>query len=469
MKHLATFFLFFGMTCLASSNWPQFRGEGGLGIGTGDPPVTFSAEKNLKWKVEVPHGHSSPCVWNDKIALTGLSEGKLVTFCLNKADGRELWRVAVPATKVEAAHRIGSPAAPTCCTDGEKLITYFGSFGLLAYDWNGKELWKKPLPAPVVEFGTSSSPILAEGKVILVVDQDVRSYMIALDVKTGVEAWRVDRKEFRRGFSTPFIWKHGGEQELVVSGSLWTRSYDLKDGRQRWSVAGMSRVSNTSPIGTEDVLLVCGWNVGGDEDDRVEMEAHDTFLVAQDHDKNGLLTEAEFPEGPLRDRFTIIDADKDGRVTKDEYNVMRAMFAKAENQLCAIKPGGSGDITKTHVVWSQKKQLPYVFTPVVANGRIFTVKGGGLASAYEVESGSPIYQGERLELASGEYYASAVTAGNRVYVVSQRGVISVLDATSDKLSVLARNDLKAPVFASPAIVDGVIYIRTDTRLFAFGQ
>jgi outer membrane protein assembly factor BamB len=469
MKHLATFFLFFGMTCLASSNWPQFRGEGGLGIGTGDPPVTFSAEKNLKWKVEVPHGHSSPCVWNDKIALTGLSEGKLVTFCLNKADGRELWRVAVPATKVEAAHRIGSPAAPTCCTDGEKLITYFGSFGLLAYDWNGKELWKKPLPAPVVEFGTSSSPILVEGKVILVVDQDVRSYMIALDVKTGAEVWRVDRKEFRRGFSTPFIWKHGGEQELVVSGSLWTRSYDLKDGRQRWSVAGMSRVSNTSPIGTEDVLLVCGWNVGGDEDDRVEMEAHDTFLVAQDHDKNGLLTEAEFPEGPLRDRFTIIDADKDGRVTKDEYNVMRAMFAKAENQLCAIKPGGSGDITKTHVVWSQKKQLPYVFTPVVANGRIFTVKGGGLASAYEVESGSPIYQGERLELASGEYYASAVTAGNRVYVVSQRGVISVLDATSDKLSVLARNDLKAPVFASPAIVDGVIYIRTDTRLFAFGQ
>jgi outer membrane protein assembly factor BamB len=431
--------------------------------------VTFSAEKNLKWKVEVPHGHSSPCVWNDKIALTGLSEGKLVTFCLNKADGRELWRVAVPATKVEAAHRIGSPAAPTCCTDGEKLITYFGSFGLLAYDWNGKELWKKPLPAPVVEFGTSSSPILVEGKVILVVDQDVRSYMIALDVKTGAEVWRVDRKEFRRGFSTPFIWKHGGEQELVVSGSLWTRSYDLKDGRQRWSVAGMSRVSNTSPIGTEDVLLVCGWNVGGDEDDRVEMEAHDTFLVAQDHDKNGLLTEAEFPEGPLRDRFTIIDADKDGRVTKDEYNVMRAMFAKAENQLCAIKPGGSGDITKTHVVWSQKKQLPYVFTPVVANGRIFTVKGGGLASAYEVESGSPIYQGERLELASGEYYASAVTAGNRVYVVSQRGVISVLDATSDKLSVLARNDLKAPVFASPAIVDGVIYIRTDTRLFAFGQ
>ena len=438
-------------------------------MGSGSPPVEFSAEKNLKWQVEVPHGHSSPCVWKDKIALTGLAEGKLVTFCLNKVDGRELWRVAAPAEKVEGAHRIGSPAAPTCCTDGERLIAYFGSYGVLAYDWSGKELWKKPLPAPVVEFGTSASPIIADGKVIIVADQDVGSYMMALDVRTGAEVWRVDRSEFRRGFSTPFIWKHGGEQELIVSGSLWTRSYDLKDGRQRWSAAGMSRVSNTSPIGTEEMLLVCGWNVGGDEDDRVEMEAHDTFLAVQDKDKNGLLIEDEFPEGPLQDRFTIIDADKDGQVTKDEYDAMRAMFAKAENQLCAIKPGGSGDITATHVVWSQTKQLPYVFTPVVANGRVFTVKGGGLASAYEVKSGSPIYQGERLESASGEYYASAVTAGNRVYVVSQRGVVSVLDATSDKLNVLARNDLKAPVFASPAIVDGVIYLRTDKQVMAFGK
>ena len=147
---------------------------------------------------------------------------------------------------------------------------------------------------------------------------------------------------------------------------------------------------------------------------------------------------------------------------------MRSMFANAVNQLCAIKPGGSGDITKTHVVWQQIKHLPYVFTPVIANGRVFTVKGGGLASAYDVKSGSPLFQGERLD-ASGEYYASAVTADDRVYVTSQRGTISVLDAKSDNLKVLARNDLKAPVFATPAIVDGVIYVRTDKELMAFGE
>lgn len=454
--------------CFAESNWPQFRGEGGLGIGTGIPPVEFSSTKNMKWQVEVPFGHSSPCIWQDKIALTGLDGGKLVTLCLSRTDGHELWRAAAPVEKVEGAHRIGSPATPTCCTDSTRLISYFGSFGVLAYDWNGKVLWQKPLPPPVVEFGTSSSPIIAEGKVIVVADQDVGSYMIALDVKTGAQVWRVDRSEFRRSFSTPFVWRHDGIEELIVSGSLMTRSYDLKDGKLRWSAGGMARVSNTSPVALGDVLLVCGWNAGGDPDDRVEMESHEAFLSANDADKNGLLNETEFPAGPLRDRFTIIDADKNGTVTQAEYDAMRAIFAKAANQLFAIKAGGSGDITDTHVLWRQTKHLPYVFSPVIANGRLFTVKGGGLASAYDAKSGSPIFQAERLD-ASGEYYASAVTADGRVYVTSQRGVISVMDATSDTLKVLAKNDLKAPVFASPAIVDGVIYVRTNKQLCAFGQ
>jgi outer membrane protein assembly factor BamB len=468
MKHLRLAFFILTSTCLAESNWPQFRGEGGLGIGTGKPPVEFSVDKNMKWQVEVPFGHSSPCVWQDKIALTGLDGGKLVTFCLNRADGRELWRAAAPAEKVEGTHRIGSPAAPTCCTDGTHLIAYFGSSGVLAYDWSGKVLWQKPLPAPVVEFGTSASPIIADGKIIVVADQDVGSYMIALDVKTGAEVWHVDRSEFRRGFSTPFVWKHDGMQELVVCGSLWLRSYDVKDGRQRWSAGGMARVANASPIAADGLLLVSSWNVGGDEGERIEMEPFEAFAAVQDADKDGLLTLAEFPAGPVKGRYSQIDADKDGKVSKPEYEFVRGMFADAVNQVFAIKPGGSGDITHTHVVWQQNKHLPYVSSPVAVNGRVCTMKSGGLASAYDTKSGSPIYQAERVD-ASGDYYASAVAADGRVYVISQRGTVVVLDATSDKLNVLARNDLKASVFASPAIVDGVIYIRTDKHLFAFAQ
>ena len=453
---------------LAESNWPQFRGEGGLGAGTGDPPVEFSADKNIKWQADVPHGNSSPCLWGDRIALTGLAEGRLVTFCLSKKDGRELWRAVAPAERIEGAHRIGSPASPTCCTDGERLIAYFGSYGVLAYDWSGKELWRKPLPAPVVEFGTSASPVIAEGKVIIVADQDIGSHMLALDVRTGAEVWRVERPEFRRGFSTPFIWRHDGIAELVVCGSLQARSYDLGDGRLRWLARGMARVANASPVAADGVLLVSSWNVGGDTDDRVAMEPHDSFLPAYDADKDGLLTLEEFPPGKIKDRYSQIDADKDGKVTKAEYEVIRGMFAGAVNRIFAIKPGGSGDITDTHVVWQQSKHLPYVSSPVVAGGRVFTMKSGGLASAYDARSGSPIYQAERVG-ASGDYYASAVTAAGRVYVVSQRGTVVVLDSTSDTLRVLALNDLKAPVFASPAVADGVIYIRTAEKLLAFGE
>ena len=161
------------LTGFAESNWPQFRGPGGQGIGTGNPPVEFGPEKNVVWKVDVPHGHSSPCIWGGKIVLTGLADGKLVTFCLNRADGRKLWRTVAPAEKVEGAHRIGSPASPTPCTDGERVYVYFGSLGVLAYDLEGREVWRKALPAPVVEFGTGASPILADGKVIIVADQDV--------------------------------------------------------------------------------------------------------------------------------------------------------------------------------------------------------------------------------------------------------------------------------------------------------
>jgi outer membrane protein assembly factor BamB len=387
---------------------------------------------------------------------------------LSRTDGRELWRAVAPVEKIEGAHRIGSPASPTPCADGERVHVYFGSFGVLTYDWNGKEVWRKPLPAPVVEFGASASPVLAEGKLFVSADQDIGSYLLALDAKTGREVWRVDRPEFRRGFSTPFVWQHDDVTELVVAGSLWVRGYDLKDGKQRWSARGMARVSNASPIAANGVLLVSSWNVGGDESDRVEMEPFEVFAGANDADKDGKLVKDEFPKGPVKDRFSQIDADKDAIVTKAEYETMLSMFAQAANQLFAIKPGGNGDITETHVVWKVDKHLPYVSSPTVANGRVFAMKNGGLISCYDAKSGSPIYQAERVD-AAGDYYSSAVAVDGRLYVTSQRGTVVVLDAASDVLKVLARNELKEQVFASPAIVDGVIYLRTDKHLFAFGE
>jgi outer membrane protein assembly factor BamB len=320
----------------------------------------------------------------------------------------------------------------------------------------------------VVEFGTGASPILADGKVILVADGDIGGQMLAFDAATGKEVWRTDRSEFRRSFSTPFVWKHSGGEELVVAGALWVRGYDIQSGKERWSSRGLARVSNATPTADGESLLVSSWNVGGDEDDRVEMEPFEPFAREHDANKDGLLSLDEFPKGKVRDRFSQMDADKDGRVTPAEYEHMRSMFAKAVNQLFAIKPGGKGDITESHVLWQVSRQLPYVSSPVAVNGRVFTMKNGGLVSCYEAKSGRVIYQGQRVD-AAGEYYSSAVAAGGRIYITSQRGTLVVLDATSESLKVLSRSEMGDPVFATPAVLDGVVYLRTEKHLYAFKQ
>lgn len=449
------------------STWPQFRGPGGLGQGTGKPPVEFGADKHLLWKVAVPAGHSSPCIWGKHLFLTGYDQGALVTICLDRSDGHELWRAVAPTDKIESTHRIGSPAAPTPCTDGERVYVYFGSFGLLAYDFSGKEMWRKPLPAPLVEFGTGASPILAGGNVIVVSDQDQGGFLLAVDARTGAQAWRVDRGEFRRSFSSPFLWQHDGIEELIVAGSLWVRSYEVKDGRERWSSHGMARVSNATPTAGDGLLLVSSWNVGGDEGGRVTMAPVAEFAAANDADKDGVLTRNEFPAGPLKDRFSQIDTDKNGRVTREEYEYMRGMFDKAENQLFTIKPGGQGDITATHVLWKTNKHLPYVSSPLCYQGRIYAMKNGGLLSCYEATTGRILYQAERVD-APGDYYSSAIGADGRIYIASQKGTVVVL-AGGDSLKILARNNLGEQVFATPAILDGRIYLRGEKHLFVFGE
>ncbi|MEI9894819.1 MAG: PQQ-binding-like beta-propeller repeat protein [Chthoniobacter sp.] len=225
----------------ADAGWPQFRGPDGLGIGTGPPPVEFGPEQNVLWKIDMPFGHSSPCILGNRIFLTALDDGKLVTLCVDRTDGHELWRAVAPAEKIEPIQRIASPASPTPCTDGQRVYVYFGSFGLLAYDLDGHEQWRQPLPTPIVEFGTGASPILAEGKVVVVCDQDMGSYLLAVDAATGKQAWRTERPEFLRSFSSPFLWKYDGGEEIVVAGSLWVRGYAVRDGHELWSCQAQPR------------------------------------------------------------------------------------------------------------------------------------------------------------------------------------------------------------------------------------
>ncbi|MSU20686.1 MAG: pyrrolo-quinoline quinone [Pedosphaera sp.] len=450
------------------SNWPQFRGPGGHGVAVeGKTPTQFGPTTNLLWKAALPSGHSSPCIWGERIFLTGFENGKLETLCLNRRDGKVLWRVAAPAEKIEPVHRIGSPASPTPSTDGERVFVYFGSFGLISYDFTGRELWRKALPSPMIEFGTGSSPLLAGELLVLNCDQDVDSFLMAVDRRTGQTVWSTERPESRRGFSSPYLWRHDGVEEIVVEGTVWLKSYDLKDGKERWKMRGLARVTNASPTSGDGLLFASSWNVGSDVRDHLSLPSWITVTAEHDKNKNGKLSKDEFPSGPLLDRFSQIDLDKDGSVTPEEWRVSEEIFARAENALFAVRPGGRGDITETHLAWKETRGLPYVPSALFYDGRVYVVKNGGMVSCYEARTGRTLYQEERLG-AVGDYYSSPVAADGKVYFASQQGVVTVLKS-GDVFHVLARNELQEAIMATPAIVDGVVYFRTAGYLFAFGQ
>ena len=449
------------------ARWPQFRGEGGVAVGTGHPPVVFGATTNLQWQIETPAGNSSPIIWGDRLFLTGRSGETLETLCYDRRKGTLLWRRPAPASRLEPTHRLANPATPTPATDGNRVYVYFGSFGALAYDFDGNEVWNHPLPAPVVEFGTSASPILAGELMILARDQDTGSHLLALRRDTGAVTWRVERPEFRRSFATPFLWHHDNIDELIVPGSIWLKSYNPATGAENWTVSGTSRVATSSPSAGDGMLFSASWNVGGDAEDRVTMEPFTEAATKYDANQDGRLVAGELPDGPVKQRFTQMDLNKDGVVTPEEWETMRQMFAKAGNSVFAVRPGGHGDISSSHVAWRVTRSLPYVSSPLYHEGRLFTMKNGGLASAYEAATGKTLYQDVRVGV-PGDYYSSAVGADGLVYIAAQSGTVVVL-RNGDAPEILARNSLGEEIFATPAIVDGTLYIRSASKLSAFRQ
>src|SRR5688572_8984445 len=159
-------------TSLAAPSWPQFRGPNCTGVADdGKPPIEFSPQSNLLWKVAVPAGVSSPCIWGERVFLTAVEDNKLVTLGLDRRNGKILWRQVAPAEKIEETHPQGSPASATPATDGTRVYAYFSSYGLLAYDFNGREQWRKQLPIGLVINGSGTSPVLIDGKLILNCDQ----------------------------------------------------------------------------------------------------------------------------------------------------------------------------------------------------------------------------------------------------------------------------------------------------------
>jgi outer membrane protein assembly factor BamB len=189
------------------------------------------------------------------------------------------------------------------------------------------------------------------------------------------------------------------------------------------------------------------------------------MLTRYDKNKNGTLELEELPAGPIKDRFSMIDRDKDGHITKAEYEFMKRVFDGAKNRIMAIKPGGLGDVTDTHVLWSQRKYLPVVASPLLYQGLLFQVKNGGILVTLDARTGQLVKQG-RIP-GPGDYYSSPVAGDGKVFLVSQRGQLTIVSAEGS-WRVLGKADFGEEVYGTPALVDGRVYLRTKNHLYCFG-
>jgi outer membrane protein assembly factor BamB len=452
----------------APGAWRQFRGPSGAAIaaGNGALPTEIGPKQYVLWKSPLPKGHSSPVVDGDRIFLTGIDDKTLVTIGLDRATGKEIWRNVAPHNGLEKVHAIGSHAQATPATDGRHVVVFFGSAGLFCYDRDGKEKWRLSMGPFKTEFGAATSPLIVDRRVILNQDFDGDSTLNVWGVEKGQPIWKADRKEFGAGYATPVIWLVGGKKQIVQAGTLRVVGYDFDTGKEVWTVRGLARICNMSPtIGPDNVLYLATWAPGADAGEVVVIGPFDESLKAHDANQNGVLEPSEVPPGPVKDRIPLFDVNRDGRIDRAEWDSMRGIFATAKNRMVAIRPGGTGDITKTHVLWEQTKQLPYVPSPLVYEGAILMVKNGGFVSSLDPKTGKTLKY-DRIQ-AGGNYYSSPVGGDGKVYLASQSGELTVLSARPD-WEVLHSADFGEDIFATPAIVDGRIYLRTAKHLYCFG-
>lgn len=452
--------------CLPGADWPQFRGPAGSGLcpSCGQLPTNFGPQKNVRWKTALPAGKSSPVLAGDRLFLTGADGDELITLCLSRATGEIQWRRSVRAAKREAQHTLNHRAAPTAVTDGRSVFVFFADFGLVAYDFQGEPKWQLPLGPFNSQHGVVASPVYADGRVVLVCDQDTDAFIIAVDAATGRIAWKTPRNVIN-GYSTPIVHRPAhGPAQIIAPGSYQLTAYSIVDGATVWFVRGLTCQPKSAPAIAGDVVYFNGWTTGNDDGEQVELPLFAEVVAAADANRDAKLSQEELPK-PWQPTGTwrAIDLDRDGLLNEREWTFFRTRRA-SRNGLLAVKLGGSGDVTDTHVLWRYAKSLPDVPAPLVYQDVVFLVRSGGIATALHAQTGKVLKQA-RLNGALDDYYASPVGADGKVYAASEQGKVVVLRAAGD-WEILAVNEFDSEIYATPAISEGVLYIRTRDALYA---
>jgi outer membrane protein assembly factor BamB len=418
----------------SGASWPQFRGADSLGVSeNASLPDRWGTNENIAWKIELPgRGWSSPIVWNDRVFVTTVvSEGEMeapkkglyfggerkeaptathrwMVLCLDLKSGRELWRQeahrGIPPTGL---HVKNTYASETPVTDGERLYCYFGNAGLFCYDLNGKKLWSTNWPPVKTRYGwgTAASPVLHDGRLFIVNDNDDKSFAVALDAKTGRQLWRVDRDE-KSNWATPYVWQNGQRAELITPGTKKIRSYDL-DGRLLWELGGMSTIVIPTPFSKHGLLYVCSGYVG--------------------------------------DKVRPIFAIKPG----------------ASGDI-TLKPGESNN---TFIAWSQPTAGPYNPSPLVYGDFFYVLFDFGFLSCHDARTGKLVYEKTRIRPEGNtSFTASPWAANGKIFALSEDGDTYVFQA-GPEYRLLHKNSLDEMCMATPALAGDRLLIRSMTRLY----
>ena len=421
-------------TTAGAANWPQWRGPNGSGVSTEkNLPAEWNPNKNIKWKTAIAgRGHSSPVVWDNKIFLTTAIEGDVVpgakavthiidggqvflhpdsigadrkhTFkviCLNADTGKVLWeQTAFEGTPYDNRHRKSSYAASTPATDGKFVYAFFGTEGLFAYDMAGKLAWKVDLgKLGTVGMGTGTSPILHENLVIVQCDEESgeASFIVALDKKTGKEAWRTPRK-VQASWATPILVAGAKRTELITSGNETVIAYDPATGKELWRHKGVESNAIPSPVANQQMVFVS----------------------------------AGFPE----------------------------------KVVMAINLGESGDL-KDSVVWKYAKGTAYVPSPILYGEYLYLTTDRGILTCLDAKTGEVKYEGGRIPIPA-TFTASPIAFEGKILLTSEDGDTFVVNA-GPKHEILRTNSVGEPVYASPAVADGKIFIRGEKNLYCVQQ
>lgn len=446
------------------NDWLRFRGPNGSGVSeTRDLPAEFGPVKNLRWKTPIPFGRSSPVVAGDRIFLTASDGPKLITLCLDRISGKVLWRSEASRERHMPIFKGNDPASPTPVSDGTNVYVFFAELGLIAYGPDGKERWRVPLGPFNSFYGMGASPVLAGDTLVMVCDQRTNSFVIAVDARTGSVRWKTTRSSPVEGYATPIVYTPAaGEPQILVFGSHALEAYALETGHRLWWVTGVGYAPKGVPVLGPELVYVSA--PGGDAP---VFPPFDEGLKAFDANGDGRVQYVEARSDPeAREHFGWMDANGDSVIDRAEYDHIREAGA-AGHGLTAIRPGGAGDVTATQVSWRVKKGYPNVAAPIVYGNVLYMVRTGGIITSLDARTGEAL-KTARSESAMEEYYASPVAADDKVFFISESGKVTVLKA-GRQWEILSVNDLDEQVWATPAIANGTIYIRTRHAVYAFGR